>query len=104
MKGVLLFVLGAVIGGIATFVLAGGLMTGAGVAAGIVTGLKAGACLTVEAAKNEGFINADQVNQVLSAAGRQLATTEVPSDAETGLSDAECQKLIAEMKSGAASN
>ena len=100
-KGFFLFVLGAVVGGIATFFLAGGILTGVGAGAGIVTGLKAGACLTVEAAKNEGLIDAAQVDQVLSAAGRQFATSDVPAGSEGGLTDAQCQQLIAEMKAAA---
>ncbi len=102
MKGFLLFIVGVVVGGIATFFLAGGILTGVGAGAGIVTGLRAGACLTVEAAKNEGFIDAAQVDQVLAAAGRQFADTEAPASSEGGLTDAQCQKLIADMKSAAA--
>ncbi len=98
MKGFLLFVAGAVVGGIVSFVVAGGVMTGVG-AVGIVTGLKTGACLTVEAAKAEGFITATQVDQVLQSAGRLISDTEVTADDGKGLTDAECERLIDQMKS-----
>ncbi len=103
MKSFLLLVVGAILGGIATFILASPVMTGVGAGVGIVTGLKSGACLTVEAAKDKGFITSEQVGEVLAAAGRQLATSEVPSD-ESGfkLDDAECQKVIANLKKAAA--
>jgi pyruvate/2-oxoglutarate dehydrogenase complex dihydrolipoamide dehydrogenase (E3) component len=103
MKTFLLLVIGAILGGIATFIIASPLMTGVGAGVGIATGLKSGACLTVEAAKEKGFITSEQVSEVLMAAGRQLATTDVPAD-ESGfkLDDAECQKVIANLKRAAA--
>lgn len=58
------FVLGGILG-----LFGGGLVgTGLGAGAGIVTGMQAGACLTVEAAKDKGFIRADQVEQIFAAA------------------------------------
>lgn len=98
MKGFLLFVVGGIVGAVLTFLFAGAVMTGVGAGVGIATGLKAGACLTVEAAKNQGFINEAQVNEVLSAAGRLIADTgsEIP-DITDG--DASCQQFVAELKS-----
>lgn len=100
MKGLALFLLGAVLGGAATFGFVGGAMTGAGAAAGIVTGLKAGACLTVEGARNAGIITAAEVDAVLKSAGRELTSTDMSTTAETGLSAAECEKLVADMRAG----
>jgi hypothetical protein len=93
MKGFLLFLVGGIVGAVATFFVA----VGVGAGAGIVTGVKAGACLTVEAAKEQGLISQDQVNQVLTAAAKQIADsgTEVP-DITGG--DAACQTFIAELK------
>jgi hypothetical protein len=103
MKSFLLLVIGAILGGIATFILASPVMTGLGAGVGIATGLKSGACLTVEAAKDKGFITTEQVGEVLIAAGEQLATTDVRAD-ESGfkLDDAECQKVVADLKKAVA--
>ncbi len=102
MKSFVLFVVGAVVGAAAVFFLAGGLLIGAGAGAGIVTGVKAGACLTAEAAKEKGYITADQVGELLTTAGAQI-TGQVPStDASFAGGDDECQKLIAEMRSAVA--
>ena len=102
MKNFLLVVVGAIIGGIATFILASPLLTGVGAGVGVATGLKAGACLTVEAAKDKGLITSEQVAEVLQAAGGQLATTDVSSDGSGfKLDDAACQKVIADLKNAA---
>jgi hypothetical protein len=51
--------------------------TGIGAGAGVATGLQAGVCLAVEAAKEQGLITAAQVDQALNATGEQLASTEI---------------------------
>jgi hypothetical protein len=103
MKSFLLLVIGAILGGIATFILASPVMTGVGAGVGIATGLKAGACLTVEAAKDKGLISSEQVAEVLQAAAGQLATTDVSADEEGfKLDDAACQKVVADLKKAAA--
>jgi hypothetical protein len=101
MKSFLLLVAGLVLGAVGTFVLTSGVLTGIGAGAGIVTGLKAGACLTVEAAKDRGFITAEQVGEVLQAAGQQLSTTEVDDQSGYTLSDADCVKVVQELKDAA---
>ena len=68
MKGFLIFIVGAILGAIASFVVA----TGIGAGVGVATGLQAGACLTVEAAKDKGFITSEQVDEVLAAAAQQI--------------------------------
>ena len=93
MKRFLLFVVGGTIGAVATFFVA----VGVGAGAGIVTGAKAGACLTVEAAKEQGFISEAEVNQVLTAAVKQIADTGAEVPDITG-GDAACQQFIAELK------
>ena len=98
MKGFLLVLLGFVLGGIVTFVTTSGLLTGVGAGVGIATGLQAGACLTVEAAKDKGFISADQVEEVLQAAFQQMATTEVDMKSDPSpMGDAECQAVLAKL-------
>ena len=104
MKGFLIFVFGAVLGGIASLLVTGGLMAGAGAGIGIATGLKTGACLTAEGARKEGIIRADQVDQVLQAAGRYLAQGEAPADVDPFLTGAACEKLLADLKSGMVSD
>jgi hypothetical protein len=64
--------------------------------------LQAGACLTIEAAKEKGFITAEQVGDVLQAAGRLIADTEIPADSGAPASDADCQAVVARLKATAA--
>ena len=99
MKSFLLLVVGLVLGAVGTFVLTSGVILGAG--AGIATGLKAGACLTVEAAKERGFITTEQVGEVLQAAGQQLSTINVDDQSGYALSDAACVKVVQELKEAA---
>jgi hypothetical protein len=103
MKGFLIFIAGAVIGAIVTFGFAASIGAGAGAGVGIATGLKAGACLTVEAAKEKGYITAEQVNEVLAEAGKQIASGDYAADtADLSSGDVECEKFIAELKAAAA--
>jgi len=100
MKGFLLVLFGFVLGGIVG-VIGGGLIgTGVGGAVGIATGLQAGACLTVEAAKDEGLITADQVPSIFAAAAESMQA-ELPADADIADTDAECQEVVAKLKSAA---
>ena len=101
MQSFLLLVLGALVGVAATFFLAGGLLIGAGAGAGIVTGDKAGACLTAEAAKEKGFVTSEQVDELLAAAGAQI-TGQAPSvEASFAGGDNDCQKLVSDLKAAA---
>lgn len=101
MKSFLLVVVGTVIGAVASLLLAP-VAVGVGAGVGVATGLRAGACLTVEAAKEKGLITAAQVDEVLRAAGKQIASTGA-ADNEIGLTggDAECAKVVAELKKAA---
>jgi len=101
LKTFLLLVFGAVIGAVITFVVASGLLLGVGAGAGIVTGLKAGACLTAEAAKAKGYITAQQVDELLTAAAKQVASQKLAEESAFTGSDAACQKVIDELKSAA---
>ncbi len=108
MKSFLLLLAGFVLGGIAAVMLAGPVATGVGAGIGIATGLQAGACLTVEAAKEKGLITAEQVGEVLQAAGRLIADTNVQADSggpatgpEAPKTDADCQAVVAKLKAAA---
>jgi hypothetical protein len=104
MKSALLVIVGIVVGAVATLILTSGLFAGIGAGAGIVTGLKAGACLTVEAAKQRGFITSEQVNEVLALAGKQIsssANVNAGEQAHFAGGDAECAKVVADLKKAA---
>lgn len=102
MRSFITFVVGALIGSVATFFLASGFLTGIGAGAGIVTGLKSGACLTAEAAKAKGYITAEQVDELLTAAAQQIAVEKLASETALTGGDAACQKVIADLKKAAA--
>lgn len=97
MKGLILFVFGGIVGAVLAIVFAGGALTGAGAGVGIVTGLKAGACLTVEAAKGKGLISEDQVDELLSAAAGLIAESGADDPQITGGSAA-CEEILRQMK------
>ena len=101
MKTFLIFILGAVVGGIACIILASGLFTGIGAGVGIATGLQAGACLTVEAARDQGLITAEQVDDVLMAAGKSIASEEYAGTPTSAGSDLDCEKVVARLKEAA---
>ena len=101
MKSFLFFVVGAVVGAAAAVFLAGGLLIGTGAGAGIVTGVKAGACLTAEAAKEKAFITPEQVGELLTAAGAQISGEAPSVDASFASGDEECQKLVSDLKAAA---
>lgn len=101
MKTFLIFILGAFVGGIACIILTSGFFTGVGAGVGVATGLQAGACLTVEAAKEEGLITAEQVNEVLVAAGKLIASDEYAGTATPSGSDLDCEKVVAQLKDAA---
>lgn len=99
MKGLLIFILGAVIGAAGSFLFG----TGIGAGAGVITGLKAGACLTVEAAKDKGLITGDQVDEVLNAAVQSILSQEASGEAAITEADLKCEQVVAEMKAAAKS-
>lgn len=101
MKTFLIFISGAVVGGIACVLLASIWFTGIGAGVGVATGLKAGACLTIEAAKEQGLITAEQAKQVLHAAGRQILSTRAGDAVTPSGADLDCEKVVAELKAAA---
>lgn len=101
MKTFLIFILGAVVGGIACIILTSGFFTGIGAGVGIATGVQAGACLTVEAARDKGLITADQVDEVLVAAGKLIASEEYSGTATSSGNDFDCAKVVAQLKDAA---
>lgn len=103
MRGFLLVLLGFVLGGIVGVLGGGAVGTGLGVGAGMIGGLQAGACLTVEAAKEKGFITAAQVDEVFAAAAKTIQLqADIGPDTEFADSDAECQAVVADLKEAAA--
>lgn len=98
MKSVLLVVVGMLVGTFGTLILASAVFTGIGAGVGVATGLKAGACLAVEGAKDRGLISPQQVDEVLQAAGGQLSSTRVEDQSGFNLSDAECVKVVQELR------
>jgi hypothetical protein len=105
MHSALLILLGIVIGGGGGVVGGGMIGTGLGAGAGIVTGLKSGACLTVEAAKDQGLITAEQVAQIFDGVAKTVPAgidTEGPSGLATN--DAECQKVVIDLRAAIAAN
>ena len=99
MKGFLLVLIGFIIGGIVG-VLGGGMIgTGVGAGVGVATGLQAGACLTVQAAKEKGLIVADQIPEIFAAAGEMLrAEADMGGDTDFADTDAECQAVVAKLR------
>ena len=102
MKSFLLVVAGFAVGGIATFLLTSGLLTGIGAGAGIVTGMKAGACLTIEAAKKQGLVTEDQVDALLTAAAGEISSTAPQDEPLFSGGSAACEKFVAELREAAA--
>lgn len=99
MKTFLLLLLGFVLGGIVGVVGGGAIGTGLGAGVGIATGLEAGACLTVESAKDKGLISADQVEQIFAAAAETMkAEADIGDETAFADSDAECQAVVAKLK------
>ncbi len=101
MKTILLLLVGAVIGAVVGVFLFSGVLTGVGAGVGIITGLKAGACLTVEAAKEQGLVTAEQVDDVLNAAARLIAAEDLGDEASLSGGDAECARVVADLKAAA---
>ena len=102
MKIFLIFGAGAIVGGIASIILASGIFTGIGAGVGIATGMQDGACLAVEAAKDQDMITAEQVDEVLNAAARLIASDEYGAAADSTGGNVECEKIVAGLKAAAA--
>ena len=88
---IVFLIIGLVVGGFGAFTLGGGAMAGIGVA----TGLSAGICSTVKAGQEEGLLTAEQVDQILTRAARDLgATVELPEGQAVVGSAAACEQVL----------
>jgi hypothetical protein len=96
MRSVLLILLGVVIGGVGGFFGGGLLGLGAGAGAGIATGLQAGACLALEAAREEGLVTAEQEADILAAAATAFASEDLPDGPDT--SGIDCAAVVAKIR------
>lgn len=67
--GLVGLVVGLIVGGLGALSLGGGAMMGVGVG----TGLSAGICSTVQAAREQGLLTDEQIDQVLRRAATDLA-------------------------------
>lgn len=98
MSKLLVGLIGIVVGAILGVMLIAPVLTGAAAGVGVATGLGAGICSTVAAAQEEGFLTAEQVDQVLNRADGDMAAmagAESPSAVVGSASecDAVTQKL-----------
>ena len=104
MKTAIIAISFLLIGAVAGGFLALGVGAGMGAGAGIIVGSQAGACLAVESAKEEGLLTGEQIDQVLSGAiGKIRGSAQTPPDAKVQWigSEADCSKMIADMKEAA---
>ncbi|MCA8879312.1 MAG: hypothetical protein KDA73_04975 [Rhodobacteraceae bacterium] len=94
--GLLGLILGLVIGIFVAMSIGMGALLGVGAGTGLATGI----CAVVHAAQQEGLLTADQVNQVLARAARDLSGSADSSDvSELAGSAASCDALIARFQS-----
>lgn len=91
---IIALLIGLAIGAFAALSLGGGMMAGAGAAAGLSTGI----CSTVQAAQREGFMTAAQVDQVLNRATQDLSgSAELPPGQQIVGSAVACEKFLARL-------
>ena len=102
MKAFLIFVVGLVVGGAAGLFGGGALGTGVGAGVGIVTGFHSGACLTMEAAREQGLITAEQEPELWAAALEQLGSDNAPEGTAVERAELDCAKVVADLKSASA--
>jgi hypothetical protein len=92
---VIALVIGLAIGAFGALTFGGGMMAGAGAAAGLSVGI----CSTVQAAQEEGLMTAEQVDRVLSRAAQDLSGAGgVPPGHEVVGSAAACEKVLARVR------
>jgi hypothetical protein len=101
MKTFLVFVLGLIIGGVGGLFGGGLLGVGLGTGAGVATGLQAGACMAVEAARENGMISSEQIGEVFAAIGESMKAQIDLSGIDLADSDAECRQVVADIKAAA---
>lgn len=98
--GLLGLVVGLVVGVFGGGALTGGSMMGIGVA----TGLSAGVCATIQAAQEEGLMSAEQVDQVLLRAAKDLGgAADLPEGAEMVGSAEQCKAVMDKLKTASSS-
>ncbi|MFC1680274.1 hypothetical protein ACFL1S_00545 [Pseudomonadota bacterium] len=92
---ILFLVIGLIVGGVGAITIGGGAMAGIGVA----TGLSAGICSTVKAGQEEGLLTAEQVDQLLNRASRDLAgVAELPEGEDMVGSAAACDQVLQRLR------
>jgi hypothetical protein len=98
MKKVLIFVAGAIVGGLTTLVLASGVLTGVGAGAGVATAMPLGVCIVVEGAKARGLITEQQVKDVIKTGLVELGIADAVSESVSSSEDLKCDEIIAKFK------
>jgi len=90
----------ALIAGILVGAVGGGMLfAGVGAGIGVATGLSAGICATIQAAQEEGLIDEQQVDQVLSRAAQDLTgKTDLPEGEKVIGGAAECEAVLARLE------
>jgi len=104
MKSFLIAVIFLLIGLAAGGFLALGLGAGMGAGAGILVGTQAGACLAFEAAKEQGLLTREEIDQTIKHAVQKIKGKSAPeTDGKMQWvdSEADCAKIIAEMEKAA---
>ena len=93
--GIIALIIGLVAGAVGALTLGGGAMMGMGVA----TGLSAGICATVQAAREESIMTAEQVDQTLRRAAADLGSTAQLSDGQQMVGSAsECEVVMEKLR------
>lgn len=87
-----------VIGLIGGTIFGGSILGGTAAGIGVATGLSAGICSTVTAAKEEGLLTDEQIAQVLARAAADMGS-EVPADVSLVSSANECAGVMEKLRS-----
>jgi hypothetical protein len=94
------FIIGGVLGGFAALAFG----VGFGAASGLVMGTQAGACMAVDAAKNQGLLSGDGADRVIAETVARIKRRagNVPEQAkmEWVRNAADCARIIADMDKG----
>jgi len=95
MSKVIVGIIGLVVGAFGGAFVGGTLVGGTAAGIGVGTGLSAGICSTVQAAQEEGFLTAEQVDQVLARAAADMAGSEgLPAGTSIVGGAAECADVM----------
>ena len=93
--GLISLVIGLVAGAYRALILGGGMMAGAGAAAGLSTGI----CSTVRAAQEQSLMTVEQVDLVLTRSAQDLSgAAELQAVQEVVGSAAACDKVLARLR------